>query len=38
VVGGYNHFWLAGGTQLIVVDGQKRSSLVIDRRTATRRR
>ena len=30
VVGGYNNFWLAGGTQLIVVDGQKRSSLVID--------
>ncbi len=30
VVGGYNNFWLAGGTQLIEVDGQKRSSLVID--------
>src|SRR5205809_7180131 len=30
VVGGYNNFWLAGGTQLITVDGQKRSSLVID--------
>jgi hypothetical protein len=30
VVGGYNNFWLAGGTQLIVVDGQKRSSLVMD--------
>ncbi len=30
MVGGYNNFWLAGGTQLIVVDGQKRSSLVID--------
>jgi hypothetical protein len=30
VVGGYNNFWLAGGTQLIVVDGQKRSSLVLD--------
>jgi hypothetical protein len=30
VVGGYNNFWLAGGTQLIVVDGQKRSSLVVD--------
>ena len=30
VVGGYNNFWLAGGTQIISVDGQKRSSLVID--------
>jgi hypothetical protein len=30
VVGGYNNFWLAGGTQFIVVDGQKRSSLVMD--------
>ena len=30
VVGGYNNFWLAGGTQLIIVDGQKRSSLVMD--------
>jgi hypothetical protein len=30
VVGGYNNFWLAGGTQMISVDGQKRSSLVID--------
>jgi hypothetical protein len=30
VVGGYNNFWLAGGTQLITVDGQKRSSLVVD--------
>src|SRR3954466_514073 len=30
VVGGYNNFWLAGGTQLIAVDGQKRSSLVMD--------
>jgi hypothetical protein len=29
-VGGYNNFWLAGGTQMITVDGQKRSSLVID--------
>ncbi len=29
-VGGYNNFWLAGGTNMIVVDGQKRSSLVID--------
>jgi hypothetical protein len=30
VVGGYNNFWLAGGTQLITVDGQKRSSLIMD--------
>ncbi|HEV2983458.1 MAG TPA: hypothetical protein VGX46_03675 [Vicinamibacterales bacterium] len=30
VVGGYNNFWLAGGTKLIIVDGQKRSSLIID--------
>ena len=30
VVGGYNNFWLAGGTQMITVDGQKRSSLVMD--------
>ena len=30
VVGGYNNFWLAGGTQIISVDGQKRSSIVID--------
>jgi hypothetical protein len=30
VVGGYNNFWLAGGTQLITIDGQKRSSLVMD--------
>ncbi|HEY7293151.1 MAG TPA: hypothetical protein VH583_25165 [Vicinamibacterales bacterium] len=29
-VGGYNNFWLAGGTKMIAVDGQKRSSLVID--------
>ncbi|HEV3062479.1 MAG TPA: hypothetical protein VGY48_29800, partial [Vicinamibacterales bacterium] len=29
-VGGYNNFWLAGGTQMITVDGQKRSSLVVD--------
>jgi hypothetical protein len=30
VVGGYNNFWLAGGTQIIEVDGQKRSSIIID--------
>jgi hypothetical protein len=29
-VGGYNNFWLAGGMNMITVDGQKRSSLVID--------
>ncbi len=28
--GGYNNFWLAGGTKMIIVDGQKRSSLVVD--------
>jgi hypothetical protein len=30
VVGGYNNFWLSGGTKVIAVDGQKRSSLIID--------
>jgi hypothetical protein len=30
VVGGYNHFWLASGTQIISVDGQKRASILID--------
>ncbi len=30
VVGGYNNFWLAGGTTVATVDGQKRSSLVVD--------
>src|SRR6185295_12228594 len=30
VVGGYNNFWLAGGMKMIRVDGQPRSSLVID--------
>ena len=29
-VGGYNNFWLAGGTRVITVDGQKRSSIVVD--------
>jgi hypothetical protein len=29
-VGGYNNFWLAGGTSMITIDGQKRSSIVID--------
>jgi hypothetical protein len=30
VVGGYNHFWLAEGSRVIRVDGQPRSSLVLD--------
>jgi hypothetical protein len=30
VVGGYNNFWLAGGDKVITVDGEKRSSLIID--------
>ncbi len=30
VVGGYNNFWIAAGTKNVVVDGQKRSSLVVD--------
>jgi hypothetical protein len=29
-VGGYNNFWLAGGTKVITVNGEKRSSIVID--------
>jgi hypothetical protein len=29
-VGGYNNFWLAGGTQIITVNGEKRSSIIID--------
>jgi hypothetical protein len=29
-VGGYNNFWLAGGMTVVRVDGQARSSLVID--------
>jgi hypothetical protein len=29
-VGGYNNFWLAGGTQIITVNGEKRSSLIVD--------
>ena len=28
--GGYNSFWLSEGTRFITVDGQKRSSLIID--------
>ena len=30
VVGGYNNFWLAGGMKVIRVDGQPRSSLIVD--------
>lgn len=30
VVGGYNTFWLAGGSQVVKVDGQYRTSIVID--------
>jgi hypothetical protein len=30
VVGGYNNFWLAGGTKVITVNGEKRSSIVVD--------
>jgi hypothetical protein len=29
-VGGYNNFWLAAGTKFITVDGQKRSSIIVD--------
>ena len=29
-VGGYNNFWLSPGSHVITVDGQKRSSIVID--------
>ncbi len=29
-VGGYNNFWLAGGTQIMTIDGEKRSSIVVD--------
>ena len=30
VVGGYNHFWLAEGSKYATVEGQKRTSIVID--------
>ena len=30
VVGGYNNFWLAGGTQIITVNGEKRTSIIVD--------
>src|SRR5438093_4057837 len=29
-VGGYNNFWLAGGTRIISVNGEKRSSIIVD--------
>jgi hypothetical protein len=29
-VGGYNNFWLAGGTKVIEVNGEKRTSIVVD--------
>jgi hypothetical protein len=29
-VGGYNNFWLDSGTQLITVNGEKRTSIIID--------
>src|SRR5206468_7583430 len=29
-VGGYNNFWIDPGTRYVTVDGQKRSSLIID--------
>lgn len=30
VVGGYNTFWLAGGDQVVTIDGQMRTSIVVD--------
>jgi hypothetical protein len=30
VVGGYNNFWLAPGSLVVTVNGQKRSSIVVD--------
>jgi hypothetical protein len=29
-VGGYNNFWLASGTKVISVNGEKRSSIIVD--------
>jgi hypothetical protein len=29
-VGGYNNFWLASGTRVITVNGQRRSSIIVD--------
>jgi hypothetical protein len=31
-VGGYNTFWLASGTHIVTVNGEKRSSLIVDPR------
>ena len=30
VVGGYNTFWLAGGDQVVTIDGQMRTSIIVD--------
>lgn len=30
IVGGYNNFWMAAGSQVVTVGGQKRSSILID--------
>ena len=30
VVGGYNNFWLAGGSRVITVNGEKRSWIIVD--------
>jgi hypothetical protein len=30
VVGGYNNFWLSGGDHVIRIDGQPRSSIIVD--------
>jgi hypothetical protein len=30
IVGGYNRFWLSEGTKVITVNGEKRSSIVVD--------
>jgi len=29
-VGGYNNFWIDNGTQYVTVDGQKRTSIIVD--------
>src|SRR5439155_25214782 len=29
-VGGYNTFWLAGGTRIATLNGEKRSSIIVD--------
>ena len=30
VVGGYNNFWMAPGSHVVTINGQKRSSIIID--------